>query len=112
MKIGARIVRHGRSIIFQMAEATCSGQCWLPSRHSIRCRPPDVEGQGHTGPAWLSAADACPDGWLFWAGMSANRLAGSLSSDPTVAECPGRAFKVPSRSAYRPPIWGMSGKGC
>src|SRR3954452_16818243 len=47
VKIGAKIVRHGRSITFQMprsrCRARCSRPCWPLSRHSVHPRRrPDI----------------------------------------------------------------------
>ena len=48
VKIGAKIVRHGRSITFQMAEVMVPRGLFsrysTPSRRSGRCRPPEVKG--------------------------------------------------------------------
>ena len=48
VKIGAKIVRHGRSITFQMAEVMVPGALFQKILATIaalrRCRPPDVRG--------------------------------------------------------------------
>jgi hypothetical protein len=68
VKIGAKIVRHGRSVTFQMAEVMvsrgCSSRYSMPSRRCVHCRRHDVEWGRRGWPTGLSVGDARPDvGW-------------------------------------------------
>ncbi len=71
VKIGARIVRHGRSIAFQMAEVMVTRalfpQSWMPSLRCAHRRRPDVEDRRLGWPARLPYGDVRPN-LALWIG--------------------------------------------
>ena len=93
VRIGAKIVRHGRSITFQMAEVMVSRP--VPD-HSGRHRgAPAVAGRatlrvGHTQPTWRPAGDVCAE----------CRLVGRSVPHQAVIGCP-EGFRPASRRSHR-----------
>ena len=83
--IGARIVRHARSITFQMTEVMCRVVCsrpfWAPWRRLVSCRRPDAEHALHAWHDSLPAGDmrgytGFPVG-MFTTGLPSSRWKGS-----------------------------------
>jgi Transposase DDE domain group 1 len=88
VKIGARIVRHARSVTFQMAEVAVSRSLFqqiLAAITALRPSPPArAEDQRRSRPAWMSGGDARPnDG--FWSG--------SRTVLPIIARLQGRRHR-------------------